>query len=141
VRRVCGLADPYGIRVLVNERADVALACGAAGVHLPADSLPVEDLRAVAPKGFLIGVSCHEVEEVQDAARQGADFAVFGPVFPPLSKESQIRPRGLDGLRAAAHSVSIPVLALGGVTDENAFFCIEAGAAGIAGITIFQRAT
>jgi thiamine-phosphate pyrophosphorylase len=140
-RQVCGLAAPYGTRVLVNERADVALACGAAGVHLPANSLPVRDLRAVTPKGFVIGVSCHEVEEVQAAARDGADFAVFGPVFWPLSKESPLPPRGLDGLRAAAHAVSIPVLALGGVTEENALFCVEAGAAGIAGITIFQRAS
>lgn len=131
--RRCGSA-----KVLVNSRADVALACGAAGLHLPADSPPPSAWRPVCPPGFLIGVSCHTVEELREAERAGADYALFAPVFRPLSKDDARPPHGLEGLRRACAAVRIPVLALGGVTAENARLCAEAGAAGAAAITWFQ---
>lgn len=127
-----------GARILVNSRADVALACGAAGLHLPADSPPPSAWRPICPPGFLIGVSCHSPEEVLDAARHGADYALFSPVFRPLSKQDARPVHGLDGLRRVCSAAGIPVLALGGVTAENARSCVEAGAAGVAGITMFQ---
>jgi thiamine-phosphate pyrophosphorylase len=127
-----------GPRVLVNTRVDVALAAGAAGVHLPADSIPASEWRAITPAGFLIGVSCHFVEEVVRAEREGADYVLFGPVFAPLSKTSDLAPRGLDELRRVAAAVKIPVLALGGITHDNIAACVEAGAAGVAGITLFK---
>jgi len=126
------------LKIIVNTRMDVALAAGAAGLHLPANSIPPSRWRAIAPPEFLIGVSCHTVEEVRIAETEGADYVFFSPVFPPLSKTSSLAPHGLEGLEKASRSVKIPVLALGGITHQNAGACLEAGAAGIAGISIFQ---
>ena len=125
-----------GKPVLVNTRLDVALACGAAGVHLPAKSMVPNELRRITPEHFLIGVSCHTVEELQAAEREGADFAVFGPVFTSTTK--LVSPIGVDAMRLAVRCVSrLPVYALGGVTEANAPLCVEAGAAGVAGISLF----
>lgn len=138
VRRALELPNPRGVRILVNGRMDVAIAAGAAGVHLPAGSIAPSRLRSLAPAGFLIGVSCHDVAEVRRTEAEGADYVVFGPVFAPLSKSTDLPPRGVDGLKEAAGAVNIPVLALGGITRENAAECGAAGAAGIAGISMYQ---
>ena len=140
-RELCSLvraAVDLGGRILVNGRADVALACAAAGVHLPAHSMAPRELRRIAPAGFLIGVSCHSADEVRRAERDGADFAVFGPVFATPSKLVYGTPLGLDRLGEACAAVKMPVLALGGVSAINAADCARAGAAGIAGISMFQ---
>lgn len=130
--------------LLINSRTDVALAIGADGAHLPANDLAPQDIRAIwklshdgSPTRVTISVSCHTVEEVQQAADRGADLAIFAPVFEKRDAP-RARPAGLDALRQACQA-KIPVLALGGVTLENASACLDAGAAGIAGIRLFQE--
>lgn len=138
VRQARDLTGSSQTRLLVNSRVDVALAAGAAGVHLPGGSIPPERWRPMTPPGFVIGVSCHALDEVRAAEQEGADYVVFGPVFAPLSKSSPLPPRGITALAEAASAVRIPVLALGGVTRENAAVCVSAGAAGVAGVSLFQ---
>jgi len=133
-------------RLLINSRSDVALATGADGVHLPSDDIPASDARAVwssalarnvkrETRNVIIAVSCHTAQEVRLAEAQGADFAVFGPVFEKVGTPLST---GLDALRAACLG-HMPVLAIGGVTLENAHACIAADAAGIAAIRLFQQ--
>jgi thiamine-phosphate pyrophosphorylase len=136
--QVLDLAKPYRSKILVNTCLDVALAAGAAGVHLPVGSPAPDVWRAITPPGFLIGVSCHTLDEVRAANDQGADYAVFGPVFAPRSKATAIEPPGIEGLIQAVRAVRIPVLALGGITVANAEDCAQAGAAGVAAISLYQ---
>ena len=128
-----------GPRILVNDRSDVAIACGAGGVHLRDRSVSPAVIRRIAPTGFIVTVACHDVASVFRAEGEGADYAVVAPIFAPLSKPLGWPPLGLDALRAIASRTKIPVIALGGITTENAALCVEAGAAGVAGITLFQR--
>ena len=132
-------------RLLINSRTDVALACGAHGVHLPANDLAASDARAIFARAGVsepvIGVSTHSAAEMASAEAHGADFAVFGPVF---EKSGSANREGLEQLRQICHRTEaaqppMPVLALGGITLKNARLCMEAGAAGIAAISLFQQ--
>jgi thiamine-phosphate pyrophosphorylase len=137
----------FRARLLINSRTDVALATGADGVHLPAGDVSPADVRKAWKDGMshgeasridpLIAVSCHTPEEVAQAAVSRATFAVFAPVFEKKDAPGTT-PAGLDSLRGACQA-SVPVFALGGVTLLNAKSCLDAGAAGIAAIRIFQE--
>lgn len=133
-------AHGTGTLITVNDRLDIAIAADAAGVHLGNHSLPAERVRAVVPTGFLVGVSCHSLEDVLDAELAGADYAILGPIFETPSKLVYGSPLGLQVLGEAATRTAIPVYAVGGITVDRAIECIRAGAAGIAGIRIFQNA-
>ena len=123
-------------RLLVNDRADIARAAGADGVHLTARSLQADVVRSTFGPEFLIGVSTHSLGEAQAARDGGADFVVFGPVFEKLGFSS---PQGLDKLRYVTSELGdFPVLAIGGISLENAGACFEAGASGIAAIRLLN---
>lgn len=132
-------------RIHVNDRLDVALAAGAAGVHLGGQSLPAADVVSWCRGGnaaaqFQIGVSCHGIEAAREAEQSGANYIFFGPLFDTPSKRSFGAPQGIDRLREVCAAVRIPVIAIGGITANNADECIRAGAAGIAAIRLFQEA-
>lgn len=122
--------------VLVNGRLDIALAAGADGAHLPADGVPVAALRRRFPSA-LLGISTHTVQEVERALQDGADYVTFGPVWPTPSKERYGPPVGVEALARAAEA-GIPVYALGGVMLSRFEEAAAAGAAGVAGIRLFQ---
>lgn len=131
VRAVMEIARGSSTKVLVNDRLDVALAADADGVHLPANGLPIASVR---PLIRLLGVSTHGLDDVRNAETAGADFVVFGPVFDTPGKT----PVGVNRLRAVAAATKLPVLAIGGIHPDNIAQVLEAGAAGIAGIRLFQ---
>jgi thiamine-phosphate pyrophosphorylase len=128
-----------GRTVLVNSRVDVALAAGAAGVHLPSDSIAPSRWRKLVPPGFLLGVSCHNRQDLERAQAEGADYAYLSPVFAPLSKPDDRPPLGLDGFQQLIAGLTMPVLALGGITWAHQAACEAAGAAGIAGISLSEN--
>jgi thiamine-phosphate pyrophosphorylase len=136
---------PAPCRVLINDRLDVACAVGAAGVHLTEQSISLADARKFArerglPASFLVGASTHSLDAARAAADSGANYIIFGPVFSTPSKAAYGPPQGIERLATICRSASIPVLAIGGITPENAGECIAAGVSGIAAIRIFQEA-
>jgi len=144
-RKVMGVLGGSQTRLLINSRTDVALACGAHGVHLPSNDLAASEVRAIFARAGksepVIGVSTHSAAEVASAEAHGASFAVFGPVF---EKSGSANLEGLEQLRRICHRTEaaqppMQVWALGGITLENAQQCASAGAAGIAGIRLFQE--
>ena len=137
---------PAGCRIVLNDRLDVACALGAGGVHLGRESLSVEDARRLvggrgATQDFLVGASTHSLAAALSAEKAGADYLVFGPVYATPSKAQYGPPQGIERLAEVCHAVSLPVLAIGGITVENARACLEAGAAGIAAIRLFEESS
>lgn len=137
-RRLLQLRGEARARLLVNSRVDVAVATGADGVHLPTTALPLAGLRAQIPQLQIVGVSCHNEQEVDEAVAAGADYLLVSPVFATPSKPDAV-PLGLERLKRICAQSSLPVFALGGVSRANAAQCVAAGARGIAGIRLFQH--
>jgi thiamine-phosphate pyrophosphorylase len=131
LREIC---RRYHVPILINGRIDVALAAGADGVHLPSDGISPADARKLLGPSKLIGVSTHSAAEITRAEAMGADFAVFGPVFAPISKGAYAPPCGIDGLTAACSAASIPIFALGGISAARVPELRDSGAAGVAAI-------
>jgi thiamine-phosphate pyrophosphorylase len=125
-------------RLLINDRLDIAVAAGADGVHLTSHSFRPHAVRQLLPPEFLIGVSTHSIAEIELAQSEGADFAVYGPIFPTGNKGG---PVGLDGLHTAAVRFSgFPIIGLGGISSENFRDTLDTRAAGFAGISLFNNA-
>jgi len=140
--RAVELTRGSGTRLLLNERFDVALATRADGVQLTSRSIPVEVVRRTVGEEFLIGVSTHSLQEVLRARDEGADFALFGPVFETVSKKEFGEPQGVEILRHVTNeSQGFPVIAIGGVDQNNAGECLSVGAAGVAAISLFADAS
>jgi thiamine-phosphate pyrophosphorylase len=137
--RVVSLARGTKCRVLVNGRADIALAAGAHGVHLPTAGLQIADIKPWLTRNFCIGVSVHTEREIRDACAQGADYLLLGHVFPTESKLGYGPSLGLDFLRRACLHASKPILGLGGIKPEYIAPVRDSGAAGVAGISLFQK--
>lgn len=128
-------------RLLVNDRSDIARAAGAKGVQLTTVSLPASVVRKTFGAEFLIGASTHSLDEARAARKAGADFVVFGPVFETESKRAFGPPQGLEKLRDVTKDLNgFPVLAIGGITLDNVLACFEAGASGVAGISLLSDA-
>jgi thiamine-phosphate pyrophosphorylase len=138
-RQVIDAVSGTGARIVVNDRLDVALAAGAAGVHLRGDGLPAARVRTIVPPGFLVGRSVHAEEEAAEIeAAGGCDYLTFGTVFRSAGKPADHPIAGVDALARVCARVRMPVLAIGGVTLRVAAEIARARAAGIAAISLFQ---
>lgn len=134
-REIRKITRKAGALFIVNDRLDIAFACGADGVHLGQDDLSCETARQLSPPGFVIGVSVGSADEAVSAERQGADYVAVSPVFPTGSKSDAGPGYGLAMVREIRAAVSIPVIAIGGIGPANAADVIGAGADGIAVIS------
>lgn len=122
-------------KIIVNDRADIAVAANADGVHLTANSISTEAIRRCFPKPFIIGVSAHSVSEVKNAKNEGASFATFSPIFATESKANYGAPQGLEKLSEVCSKIDeFPIVALGGVNKNNFAKALEHGASGFAAI-------
>lgn len=146
-RELCALVEEAAARIagtparlLVNDRVDVAVTCGAHGVHLTTRSLPVAVARELVGPDFLIGASTHSLQEARQAEAEGADFLVLGPVFETPSKMPYGPPLGLEAFARIAAMIRLPVLAIGGITPGNAPQVLAHRAAGVAAIRMFVEA-
>lgn len=116
---------------IVNDRIDIALMASAEGVHLGQDDIPLKEARRLLPSS-VIGVSTHSLEEAKEAEANGADYISFGPIFPTRTKKDADTPKGLSMLKEVSKKVAIPVVAIGGITEETVFSVIESGASSAA---------
>ena len=140
-RRAAKIVQGTTTRLLVNDRFDLALAAGADGVQLTARSLPARVIRKLSPPEFVIGVSTHSASEVEAAKVGGADFVLFGPIFPTESKRAFGEPQGPGKLAEIAASVpDFPVIAIGGIGIDNVEQCFRSGAEGIAAVRLLNNA-
>jgi thiamine-phosphate pyrophosphorylase len=134
-KRIREMTHRTGVLFMVNDRLDVAIACGADGVHLGQYDLPVATARTIAPRGFIIGVSVSSADEAKLAVTDGADYIAASPVFPTAQKAEAVHCCGLEGIRRIRAAVSIPLIAIGDIGMHNISDVVDAGADGVAVIS------
>lgn len=140
VIRAIDLSRNSTTKILINDRADIALAANADGVHVTSTSIPTKVIRSNFPKNFIIGISTHKLEEVISAKIEGADFAVFSPIYHTPSKAEYGEPQGIEKLTEVVKTArDFPVIALGGVKLENIPEISRTGANGISAISLFEN--
>ena len=128
------ITKQHGSLLFINDRVDVALACNADGVHCREKSMPADEIRRLDGR-LMIGRSVHSLQGAEQAAGEGVDFLLYGPVFEPGSKQGSVPTAGIDGLRKICESVAVPVYAVGGIFPSNAGLCLAAGARGAAAVS------
>ena len=131
-QRLRNITSQYSVPFIVNDRVDIAMVVGADGVHLGQDDLPVKEVRSLMGKQTIIGVSCGSVKEAIEAQEEGANYIGFGHMYPTSSKIKLTPQRTLDELQQVADAVGIPVIAIGGITEDKVAELLQAGAAGVA---------
>lgn len=131
-RALAAFLGPRGIPLIINDRLDIAMACGADGVHLGQGDVPVSDARRVAGEKMVIGVSCHTPEQALAAERSGADYIGAGQMFFTTAKGIKPRVIGAEGIAAIRRAVSIPLFAIGGINAQNAGVAVALGCEGVA---------
>ena len=134
------LTREAGATFIVNDRADIALACNADGVHLGQDDLPLHAARKLLGSEKIIGISTHDLDQARSAELNGADYIGFGPIFGSTTKDTGYSPRGLDMLREIRQAVKIPIVAIGGINESNIVEVWNAGADAAAIISDLMRA-
>lgn len=130
----------FGAALIVNDRVDVALVAGSDGAHVGDHDIPAREARRLMPRPRIIGVSAGTREAARQAEKDGADYVGVGPVFATATKPDAGEALGIEGLRAITHAVSIPVVAIGGITIENVAAVIGAGASGVAVVSAVAQA-
>jgi thiamine-phosphate pyrophosphorylase len=139
-RSLKSITDRMGVPLIINDRIDIAMACGAGGVHLGQNDMSCAEARAIAGKQLVIGISVSIPEEAILAEEAGADYLGVSPVFPTATKTDTSSPAGLDGLLAIRKAVRIPLVGIGGINESNAGEVIRAGADGVAVVSAVMAA-
>lgn len=135
LRRASEIRRSFRGTLLINDRVDICVASGADGIHLPSQRIAPQLIKQRFGARLVVGVSCHSLDELRRAEQEGADYVYFSPIFASPSKIDYGPVLGLEALAVASRTVLIPVIALGGVNPQNEYLCVEAGAAGVAGIS------
>lgn len=130
--RMAAALKRCSVSLIINDRIDIALACGAEGVHLGQDDMPLDKARQLLGKSKIIGVSVNTLKEAQEAERQGADYVGLGPIYATTTKDTDLPALGPEGIRRMRPKIGIPIIAIGGINVDNATNVMRAGAAGIA---------